>query len=77
MIRAPLAICLPLSLGFAAGHVAYGLPAAMGGLISSIAERGGPYLGRMKRVSTVTVLGSALGLTIGMLIHGRAGPPWR
>jgi hypothetical protein len=71
MIRAPLAICLPLGVGLVTGHVAFGLPSAMGALISSVVERGGPYLERVKRVGTVAMLGSALGLVIGMLIHGR------
>jgi uncharacterized membrane protein YccC len=70
MIRAPLAICLPLAVALMTGHVLTGLPVAMGGLISSVVERGGPYPGRAKRIGTVVLLGSALGLTIGMLVHG-------
>ncbi|MEV4510675.1 FUSC family protein [Dactylosporangium sp. NPDC049525] len=71
MIRAPLVICLPLAVAMMTGHLLTGLPVAMGGLISSVVERGGPYPGRAKRLGTVLVLGSALGLTIGMLTYGR------
>lgn len=70
MVRAPLAVCVPLIVAYAAGHPAYGLPAALGGLISSIMERGGPYLGRIKRIGTAVVLGGAVGMGIGLLIHG-------
>jgi uncharacterized membrane protein YccC len=69
MVRAPLAVCVPLIVMYAVGHVALGLPAALGGLISSVMERGGPYLGRVKRVGTATILGGAVGMGIGLLIH--------
>jgi uncharacterized membrane protein YccC len=70
MVRAPLAICAPLALGWALGHVTLGLPAALGGLISTVVERGGPYFGRIKRVAATVVLGNACGLALGVLVHG-------
>lgn len=71
MVRAPLAICVPLGVAFAVGQVAMGLPAALGGLISTIAERGGPYFGRAKRVAVTVIAGNACGLAIGLFVHGR------
>lgn len=70
MIRTPIAICAPLALGFATGRLEYGLLLAVGGLVSSIVERGGPYLGRVRRIGVVAVLGGAAGLAIGDAVHG-------
>lgn len=70
MLRAPLAICGPLALGWALGQVTLGLPAALGGLISTVAERGGPYAGRVKRVAATVLLGNACGIGVGVLVHG-------
>lgn len=70
MIRSSLAVCVPLVVAYAAGNVTLGLPAALGGMISSMIERGGSYLGRVKLVGTAVVLGGAIGLGIGLLIHG-------
>jgi uncharacterized membrane protein YccC len=71
MIRAPLAICLPLGVGLATDNLFIFLPLSLGGLSSSLVDRGGPYLARVKRVSTIAVLGGALGLTVGLLSYGR------
>ena len=71
MIRAPLAICVPLTVALATGRLEIALPIALGGLSTTLVERGGPYLGRVRRVATVGVLGGALGLTVGLLVHGR------
>lgn len=71
MLRAPLAIGVPLAIAFALGHVTTGLPAALGGLVSTIAERGGPYFGRVKRMTATVVVGNACGLAIGVLVHDR------
>ena len=71
MIRAALAICLPLGIAFAAGKTSIGLLPATGGLLGSLTDRGGSYLNRVKRVSAVGVFGGAVGLTIGSVIHGR------
>jgi uncharacterized membrane protein YccC len=71
MIRAALAICVPLAAGFAAHKIALGLLPAIGGLIASVVDIGGPYPTRFRRVGSATVAGGAVGLTIGSLIHGR------
>jgi uncharacterized membrane protein YccC len=71
MVRAALAICVPLAAGLAAHEVALGLLPAIGGLIAVSVDLGGPYWARAKRVGSATVFGGAVGLTIGTLIHGR------
>lgn len=71
MIRAALAICVPLSVAIAAGQRAPGLLIAMGGLVGTVVDTGGPYLARVRRVGSAAVFGGAVGLTIGSLIHGR------
>ncbi len=70
MMRAALAICLPLSASLAAGKSSLGVLPAMGGLLGILADTGGPYLTRVKRVASASVLGGAVGLTIGAFIHG-------
>jgi uncharacterized membrane protein YccC len=71
MIRAALAICVPLGLAFAVGKTSLGLLPAAGGLLGSLTDRGGSYLYRVERVSAVGVFGGAVGLAIGSVIHGR------
>lgn len=48
MLRAALAICVPLAVAIALGQPLYGLLAAMGGLLAAVVDRGGPYLGRVR-----------------------------
>src|SRR5580658_2375260 len=71
MIRAALAICVPLGVAFAVGKTTIGLLPAVGGLLGSLTDRGGSYLSRVKRISAVGVFGGAAGLAIGSAIHGR------
>lgn len=71
MIRAAVAICVPLAVAFAAGRPALGVLPATGALLGTMTDVGGPYLSRVKRVSSAAVLGGAVGLTIGSAIHGR------
>jgi uncharacterized membrane protein YccC len=71
MVRAALAICAPLAVGFAAHQPALGLLPAMGGLLASVVDIGGPYPARARRVVSATVAGGAAGLVLGGLIHGR------
>jgi uncharacterized membrane protein YccC len=71
MIRAALAICVPLGTGFAVGKPSIGLLPAMGGLLGTMTDRGGSYLTRVERISAVGVFGGAVGLAIGSAIHGR------
>jgi uncharacterized membrane protein YccC len=70
MLRAALAICVPLSAGLAAGDRALGVLPAMGGILGVMADTGGPYLSRVKRVASAAVLGGAVGLAVGSLVHG-------
>jgi len=70
MIRAALAICLPLSVAFALGDAKLGVLPAMGGLLGTLADTGGSYPNRVKRIGSAAVFGGAVGLAIGSLIHG-------
>lgn len=70
MTRAALAICVPLSVSFAAGRVSLGVLPATGGLLGTLADAGGPYLNRVKRVCSAAVFGGAAGLAIGAVTHG-------
>ena len=79
MARAALAICVPLSVSFAAGRGSLGVLPATGGLLGTLADAGGPYLSRVKRVCSAAVFGGAAGLAIGAVMHGHgwlAGWPW-
>lgn len=70
MIRAALAICVPLSVALAMGQGRLGVLPAVGGLLGTLADTGGPYLTRVKRVGSASVFGGAIGVTIGSVIHG-------
>ena len=70
MIRAALAICVPLSVSLALGKGSLGVLPAMGGLLGTMADTGGPYLSRVKRVCSAAVFGGAAGLAIGSAVHG-------
>jgi hypothetical protein len=70
MTRAALAICVPLSVSFAAGRGSLGVLPATGGLLGTLADAGGPYLNRVKRVCSAAVFGGAPGLVIGAVTHG-------
>jgi hypothetical protein len=74
MARAALAICVPLSVSFAAGRGSLGVLPATGGLLGTLADAGGPYLNRVKRVCSAAVFGGAAGLVIGAATHGHG---WR
>ncbi len=71
MIRAVLAICVPLSASLALGKGSLGVLPAMGGLLGTVADTGGPYLSRVKRVGSAAVFGGAAGLAIGSAVHGQ------
>src|ERR1700744_6097658 len=65
MARAALAICVPLSVSFAAGRPTLGVLPATGGLLGTMADAGGPYLSRVKRVCSAAVFGGAAGVPTG------------
>jgi len=71
MVRAALAVCVPLSVGIVVGRRDIGLLPAIGGLLGTVIDTGGPYVVRVKRVVTAAVFGGAPGLVIGMVIHHR------
>jgi hypothetical protein len=71
MVRAAIAICLPLTVAIALHQRAVGLLIAMGGLMGTVVDQGGPYPLRIKRVGTAALVGGAAGLGIGSVIHGR------
>jgi uncharacterized membrane protein YccC len=71
MARAALAVCGPLAVGIVVGRREPWLVLAIGGLIGTVIDTGGPYVVRVKRAFTAGVFGGACGLVIGMLIHGR------
>lgn len=71
MIRAALALGGPLALGLTIGDAERGVLAALGGMLVTVVDRGGPYPARVRRIVTVAVLGGAVGLAAGELIHGR------
>jgi uncharacterized membrane protein YccC len=70
MIRAALAICVPLSAALALGRGSIGVLPAMGGILGTMVDTGGPYLNRVKRVCSAAVGGGAAGLAIGAATHG-------
>lgn len=70
MVRAALAICVPLSAAMALGRVTLGVLPAMGGLLGTMVDTDGPYLTRVKRVGGAAVFGGAFGLAVGSAIHG-------
>jgi uncharacterized membrane protein YccC len=72
MVRASVAICGPLAVAFAFGLQATGLLVAMGGLLGTVVDTGGPYAVRVKRVASAALFGGATGLAIGSFIHDRA-----
>lgn len=71
MLRAAVAICLPLAIGLTVGDRVLGLLIAMGGLLGTVVDKGGPYAYRIRRVACTAVFGGAAGLAIGSAIHGR------
>ena len=73
MIRAALAICVPLSVAFAVGRGTIGVLPAMGGLMGTMSDTGGSYVNRVKRVTAAAVLGRAAGLAR-PAVSIRAGP---
>jgi uncharacterized membrane protein YccC len=69
MIRAVLAICLPLVAGMELGLQEPGLLVALGGLLGVAVDNGGPIAARLQRVG-FAALGGALGLVLGSVLHG-------
>ena len=73
MVRAALAICVPLAAGMALGRITLGVLPAMGALLGTMADTGGPYRTRVRRVGSAAVFGGVPGLVIGSAVHGTGG----
>jgi FUSC-like inner membrane protein yccS len=71
MVRAALAVCVPLAVGIVAGRRDIWLLLAIGGLTGTVIDTSGPYVMRVKRAVIAGVFGGGAGLVIGMLIHNR------
>src|SRR5208282_5552535 len=69
MIRAVLAICLPVAEGIAAGQRVTGLLVALGGLLGVVVDNRGPIRARLRRVGSAAA-GGASGLVLGSALHG-------
>src|SRR3984957_14284340 len=65
MIRTLLAICVPLSAALAVGKATLGVLPATGALLGTMADTGGPYLTRVKRVGSGAAVGGAAGRALG------------
>jgi uncharacterized membrane protein YccC len=70
MVHAVLAIAVPLAVGLTAGHLIPGILAGVGGLLSTMSDRPGAYLVRVRRVIVAAVFGDVAGLLIGVAING-------
>jgi uncharacterized membrane protein YccC len=67
-LRAAIALCAPMLLGYALGNASLGW-AGLGGFEAIISDAGGPYRRRLAALATVA-FGGALGLTLGTLVGG-------
>jgi uncharacterized membrane protein YccC len=68
VIRAPIALALPIAIAFAAGDLRIGALISTGALPTVMSEASGPYRYRLRRLGGATlaaVLGYALGLAVG------------
>ncbi|MDR6979742.1 putative membrane protein YccC [Streptomyces sp. 3330] len=68
--RAALAMTLPLLIGLAAGHPAYGALASMGALSGVIGDTADAYRMRIMNIAIPQLFG-AVGVTLGSLVYGR------
>jgi uncharacterized membrane protein YccC len=69
MLRAILAICLPLVFGMQIGMQEPGLLVALGGLLGVAVDNGGAITARTLRVGSAAA-GGAVGLAVGSVLHG-------
>ncbi|MGY1499397.1 FUSC family protein [Streptomyces sp. QTS52] len=68
--RAAIAMSLPLAVGLATGHAAYGALASMGALSGVIGDTADAYRMRIINIAIPQLFG-ALGVTLGSLVYGR------
>ncbi|AOR33172.1 hypothetical protein BFF78_20770 [Streptomyces fodineus] len=69
MARAALAMALPLAIGLATGHPAYGALASMGALSGVIGDTADAYRMRVLNIAVPQLFGAA-GVTLGTLVYG-------
>ncbi|MDT0436822.1 FUSC family protein [Streptomyces doudnae] len=69
VLRATVALTLPLALGLAAGEPAYGALASMGALSGVIGDTADAYRMRVLNIAVPQLFG-AVGVTLGALAHG-------
>ncbi|MEV6803826.1 FUSC family protein [Streptomyces sp. NPDC051132] len=69
VVRAAVAMALPLAAGLAAGRPAYGALAAMGALSGVIGDTADAYRMRILNIAVPQLFG-ALGVTLGTLVYG-------
>lgn len=69
VVRAAIAMALPLALGLAADRPAYGALAAMGALNGVISDTATAYRVRIPTIAIPQLFG-AVGITLGSLVHG-------
>ncbi|MFB8176636.1 FUSC family protein [Streptomyces sp. NPDC055966] len=67
--RAAIALALPLAIGLATGHPAYGALASMGALSGVIGDTADAYRMRILNIAVPQLLG-AVGVTLGTLVYG-------
>ncbi|MFC9844091.1 FUSC family protein [Streptomyces sp. NPDC060223] len=70
VVRAAIAMTLPLAIGLAAGQPAYGALASMGALFGVIGDTADAYRMRMLNIAVPQLFG-AIGVTIGSLVFGQ------
>ncbi|MFJ9893938.1 FUSC family protein [Streptomyces sp. NPDC091280] len=69
LARAAVAMSLPLALGLATGHTAYGALASMGALSGVIGDTADAYRMRILNIAIPQLFG-AIGVTLGAAVHG-------
>ncbi|WP_158886794.1 FUSC family protein [Amycolatopsis anabasis] len=69
MVRAPIALALPLAVGFALGDLRLGALVSTGALPTVLSEAAGPYRYRARRLGGATAA-AAVGYLIGLLAGG-------
>ncbi|UIX32530.1 FUSC family protein [Streptomyces sp. GQFP] len=70
MARAAIAMSLPLAIGLATDHAAYGALASMGALSGVIGDTADAYRMRILNIAIPQLFG-ALGVTLGSLVYGQ------
>ncbi|WP_336113282.1 FUSC family protein [Streptomyces sp. PTD9-10] len=70
MVRAAVAMALPLAIGLAAGQPTYGALASMGALSGVISDTADAYRMRIVNIAVPQLFG-AVGVTVGSLVYGQ------